>query len=139
MSNTQMRKKQVPCRKNTILVVDDEIRNLFRQLVRLELPDCKLDVAVNGAEALEMFRHKHHALLILDLHMAVMNGEKAFEEIEKLCAEQRWDMPSVVFCTGHEPTPMIRSLLAKTTKHCLLIKPVSNDVLLDAIKIRLNK
>lgn len=139
MTATEVRKKKQPCRKNRILIVDDEIRNLFRQLVKLELPQCKLDIAVNGDEALEMFRQAHHALLLLDLRMAVMDGEKAFAEIEKLCAAQNWEMPAVVFCTGHEPTPGVRNVIAKNPRHGLLIKPVSNDVLLDAIRSRLDQ
>ena len=143
MSNTKVTRpaqgKQVPCKKDRTLVVDDEIRNLFRQLVKLELPQCRLDIAVNGAEALEMFLLSHQAMLILDVRMAVMDGEKTFLEIEKLCTERNWEMPSVVFCTGHEPSPRIRAIVAQLPKHCLLCKPVSNDVLLDAIKTRLKK
>ena len=103
------------------------------------MPDYRLNIAVNGAEAIEMFRHNHHAMLLLDLRMAVMDGEKAFAAIETLCAEQNWEMPAVIFCTGYDPTPKVREIIAKDPRHCLLSKPVPNDILLETIKAHLPK
>ena len=131
--------EQVHCKRNRILVVDDEIRKLFRQLIALELPHCKLDVAVNGAEAIEIFRHVHHGLIIMDVRMSVMDGETAFTEIEKLCAEKNWEMPAVLFCTGFDASPKVSSIIAKNPRHGLVCKPVPNDELLEAIKARLDK
>ena len=60
-------------------------------------------------------------------------------DFEALCAEQNWEMPAVIFCTGYEPTPKVREIIAKDPRHCLLSKPVSNDILLETIKAHLPK
>ncbi len=122
-----------------MLVVDDEqnIRNLFQQLISLGLPGCRVDMAVNGAEAVEQFREVRHGLILMDLHMPVMDGEQAFLAIRALCDEENLEMPSVVFCTGFDPSHKVQNAIAGNPKHCLLRKPVTNDTLLEALKVRL--
>ena len=139
MSIVKVREKPAPCATNRILVVDDQIRDVLKQVLELELPECKVDVAVNGAEAVEMFRHAHHALLLLDLHMAVMDGEKAFLEVDKFCAEQNWEMPAVVFLTAYDPSHRLQTTIRRLPRHCILTKPVSNEILVEAIRSRLPK
>jgi CheY-like chemotaxis protein len=122
-----------------ILIVDDEldICNLFVRIVKGDLPDCRVDMAVNGLEAVSTFREGHHSILLMDLHMPVMDGYTAFMEIQKLCAEENLEMPAVIFCTGYAPPLALEQFLAKTPRHCLLHKPASIEVLLRAIKARL--
>jgi CheY-like chemotaxis protein len=128
-----------PCTPRRILIVDDEkaIRDVFQLVLTMGLPGCKADLAVNGAEAVSMFNDLHHELLLMDLHMPVMDGETAFYEIQKICDMNQWQMPSVVFCTGYEPSNMLKELIANQPAHCVLRKPVSNKILVDALKARL--
>jgi CheY-like chemotaxis protein len=128
-----------PCTKDRVLIVDDEqsIRTLFSQVLSFGLPDCRMDLAVNGAEAVESFREIHQAVVLMDLCMPVMDGNEAFDEIRKACEELKWEMPSVVFCTGYDPSQQVQNAIAGNPKHCLLRKPVTNDTLTEAIKIRL--
>lgn len=129
----------LPCDKGRILIVDDEktILRLFQMILSSSLPDRKIDLAANGAEAVELFKKNRHALLLMDLHMPVMNGKVAFEEVERFCAENKWEMPSVVFCTGFAPPDTICGLVSANPLHHLLSKPVSSDVLVDTVKSRL--
>ena len=122
-----------------ILVVDDEyeIRELFRRVLSCNRPNCRIDVAVNGAEAVESFRQARQGVILMDLHMPVMNGECAFIEIREMCYENKWEMPSFIFCTGFEPSYEICHIVAKAPKHCILRKPISNAALLDALQLRL--
>ncbi|MEI6972226.1 MAG: response regulator [bacterium] len=128
-----------PCDKNRILVVDDEkvILDLFWRLLSLRLPKCRIDIAVNGAEAVEQFRAAHHSVIMMDLRMPVMDGQQAFLEIQSLCREENVEMPSVVFCTGYDPPGMIQRLVAGNTKHCILHKPVPDNILLETLTMRL--
>lgn len=130
---------KLPCAARRILIVDDEktIRDLFLQLMSYSLPQCRIDVAINGAEAVEAFRQVRHCVLLMDLKMPVMDGEKAFLEIQKLCEAENWAMPSVVFCTGYDPSDRLRSIIAGNPAHCVLRKPVTNEQLMDAIRARL--
>ena len=131
-----------PCTENRILVVDDEksIRDMFRRLLSCgvyDLPKLKIDLAVNGAEALESFRTLHQTMLLMDLQMPVMDGEQAHREISKLCAQNRWQEPSIIFFTGYDAPPSIVRLVEENDHYYLLRKPVSKDPLIQALKTRL--
>ena len=128
-----------PCADKSILLVDDEkaIRRLFQMILRSGLPGYNIELAANGAEAVESFTAEHHKLLLMDLHMPVMDGQTAFSEIQKLCESKKWEMPSVVFCTGFAPPDLLRSIVNEDERHCILAKPISGQVLTDTIKGRL--
>jgi len=125
--------------KDRVLVADDEeaIRSLFSQVLSYGLPDCKVDLAENGADAVESFQENHHSVVLMDLCMPVMDGNEAFNQIRKVCDERNWEMPAVVFCTGYDPSQHVQNAIAGNPRHCLLRKPVTNDTLVEAIKIRL--
>jgi len=122
-----------------ILVVDDEktIRHLFLQIISYGLPDCRIDMAVNGAEAVEMFRQGHHQVVLMDLKMPVMDGQQAFQEIQNICNAENLKMPAVIFCTGYAPPSLIENIIQENPTHCLLKKPCTNQQLMDTIKSRL--
>jgi CheY-like chemotaxis protein len=102
------------------------------------LPEAKIDLASNGAEALEVFCKHHHAVLVMDLHMPVMDGKVAYFEIEKACKEKGWQMPAVVFCTGFAFPDTVKGIVAGNSAHCLLSKPVGSDVLVETVRKRLS-
>lgn len=129
----------VPPDKKRIMIVDDEsaIRKTFKMILSHSIPDCRIDLAGNGAEAVEAFEKGHHALLIMDLHMPVMNGQQAFNEIKKMCENKHWEMPSIVFCTGYAHPDIIKDAVTSNPVHCLLSKPVNNQTLVETVKSRL--
>jgi len=129
----------VACQKTHLLIVDDEemIRQIFKRVLASEFPSLTIDLAVNGLEAMKLFRLGHHGVVLMDLYMPVMNGERAYGEFERLCEKERWVMPSVVFCTGYNASQDIRKIVAVNPKHCVLEKPVKNQVLVDTIRSRL--
>jgi CheY-like chemotaxis protein len=134
--------KLQPCAQNRILVVDDDksIRDMFHRLLCCgvyDLPAFKIDLAVNGAEAVESFRTVHQTLLLMDLQMPVMDGERAFREVVDICTQNRWEEPSVIFFTGFDPPQSIVRLTEKNDRYCLLRKPIAKDALLQALRDRL--
>jgi two-component system response regulator YesN len=130
----------VPCDQGRILVVDDErsIRALFQMILAEELPGRRVDIASNGQEALDAFRSLHHAVLLMDLHMPVMDGHKAFCEIERHCRTGNWEMPAFVFCTGFAPPDALLDAIDASVTHCLLCKPVDTRTLVNAVRMRLH-
>ena len=128
-----------PCRKNRILIVDDEqsVRDVFSRVVAFHLPNCRVDLAVNGAEAVSSFRDVHHGIIIMDARMPVMDGEAAFAAIRELCNVENWVMPSVIFCTGFDPSHEVRNIVAANPAHCVLRKPLDSTILMEAIRARL--
>jgi CheY-like chemotaxis protein len=57
-----------------LLVADDHPVNLEVILRQLELLGLSADVAEDGASALALWQQTHHAIVLLDLHMPVLDG-----------------------------------------------------------------
>jgi len=123
-----------------ILVVDDEpsIVNLFKLILENYIQGVAVDKASNGAEALAMFSARRYDVIVMDLHMPVMDGQTAFLEIERVCRENRWPMPSVVFCTGYAPRDAVKKAISEGARHTLLNKPVRSEILVKAVQTRLD-
>ena len=129
----------LPCQKQRVLVVDDDeaVRRTLRQVLVSELPGVTIDVATNGMEAMKIFHVEHHAVVLIDLFMPVMNGEQAYRGIEQMCAREKWEMPAVIFCTAHNPSREVRNFVTSNSNHHFLQKPVKVPVLVDVIRSRL--
>jgi len=128
-----------PCQNDRILIVDDEeaLRHTLKLMLAPELPGVLIDTATNGMEAMKRFHADHHAVILIDLFMPVMNGEQAYRGIEQICAKDKWEMPAIVFYTAHNPSRELRNMVAQNPRHCLLQKPVKNEVLAETIRSRL--
>ena len=131
----------VPCDRCRVLLVDDEasIRFLFHMILSSELGNVRIDLAADGREAVGLFREGHHAVVLMDLHMPVMDGRAAFGSIEELCRSLHWEMPSVVFCTGFACTDAVLRIVQGSPSHCLLSKPVSSEKLVNTVRERLRE
>jgi len=119
-----------------ILVVDDDkaIRDMFSTIISSHMPNCTVDLAVNGKEGVEAFKKTKYNLIIMDLKMPVVTGDVAFRQIQDYCDQEKKTIPPVVFCTGYNPPSVITKLVKSEPKHCLLIKPVSIQNLIRIIK-----
>ena len=86
-----------PTLKQRVLIAEDleDTRISLQQYLQLSL-NVEVDVAVDGAEALEMLQKRSYSVLITDLRMPKLGGMKLFEEI------QSRKMPvTVIVTTGH--------------------------------------
>jgi len=122
-----------------LLIVDDEkhIRAIFLKVLSLMAPDVKVDIAVNGAEAVDAFREGRHDVLVMDLHMPVKDGFSAFKDIKAICENEHINMPAVIFCSGYQPPEELAEIIAREPRHCMLTKPVLVDTLMKEINSRL--
>jgi len=130
----------VPCKPGRILVVDDEqsVRSVTIRILRQELGGAyAYDEAANGKDAVTLFLREHHKVILLDLSMPVQDGEQAAHQILDLCAESQWETPAIIFRTGYAPPGNVRNLVACDPAHCLLRKPVRNQTLVRAVRVRL--
>jgi CheY-like chemotaxis protein len=125
--------------KYRVLVADDdqEVREMFLAVLSCDLQDCSVDLVINGAEVIGAFRSEHYDVIVIDVLMPMMGGEKAFIEIQKICKEEKLKMPCFVFCSGYDAPPSIRKLIDEDPRHCVLRKPVDPDDLVQALKNRL--
>ncbi len=130
----------VPCDSQQILVVDDDehVRCVFESVLRHAFADFRVEAVGNGAEAVKAFEQRHHAVVLMDLCMPVMDGRQAFGNIMDLCREKGWLPPSVVFCTGFAPPSSVSRAVASDPRHCLLSKPIGADLLTRTVRSRLS-
>ncbi len=125
-----------PCNKNRILIVDDDrlVRRTFRIIVSSELPECEMDMAGDGTEAVELFRESHHDIVILDVYLPIMGGLDAYRQIEKECESRGWQMPSIIFCSGFQVTDEAKEIMAKHPEYYIMQKPVTGSAVAEVLK-----
>ncbi|TFH17647.1 MAG: response regulator [Lentisphaerales bacterium] len=127
------------CDKERVLVVDDDsaTRDLYAAIINDDIPEVKVDLAVNGAEAVKMFQASRQSVILMDLSMPVMDGITAFRQIGEYCAKSGDEMPKVVFCTSYAPPETLKAVLSAGESHGFLNKPMTSDKLLKAVRERL--
>ena len=67
-----------------ILLVEDNVINRKLAVKMLEGLGCRVDVAMNGAEGVEMARRKEYAMIFMDCLMPMMDGFRATAEIRRI-------------------------------------------------------
>ncbi len=67
-----------------VLLAEDNLVNQKVAKRMLERAGCRVDVASNGLEAVEMWTKRHYALVFMDCQMPVMDGFTATQEIRSL-------------------------------------------------------
>jgi len=117
----------------SILMAEDSPDNCTITIAYLEDTPYKIDVAENGAIAVEKFAVGHYDLVLMDRQMPIMDGLTATRKI------RAWEREM-----GRSPTPIVAltaSALKGDREKCLaagctafLTKPIRQDVLLQAIR-----
>lgn len=116
-----------------VFVVDDDIS--VRESLELLLRHENLDVEtyVSALEFLGRPRAMVPSCLVLDVSLPGLNGL----DLQKRIAQDRHDMP-IIFVTGHGSVPMtVQAMKAGAVE--FLTKPLSEDVLLNAIRSALER
>jgi CheY-like chemotaxis protein len=134
-----MVEQEAQCDPSRLMIADDDpmIRRLFHSIVSGEMPDMTVETYPDGSAAVAGFRQSRHGVLVMDLHMPVMDGLRAFDEIERICRETGLSMPSVIFCTAFAVGNRVREIVKQDKRHCLLRKPVTPNQMMAAIRMRL--
>lgn len=118
-----------------VLVVDDDVRNIFALSKLLESEDMEVHTANDGFEALEALNSDHSLdIILMDIMMPGMDGYEAMEKARKI--------------NGYNRTPMIAvtaKAMAGDREKCLeagasdyISKPVDGDQLLSMLKVWLH-
>ncbi len=116
-----------------ILLVEDAADNILLIRAYLKQTPYVLDVAENGAIAVEMFKRKIYDLVFMDIQMPVMDGHTATRQMREWEREQGRQAGIILALTAHAlEEDRQKSLAAGCDGH--LTKPIKRAVLLDAIK-----
>jgi two-component system sensor histidine kinase/response regulator len=118
-------KRLVSIRGARVLLVEDNDMN--QQVATELLADAgfRVDLAENGAIAVDKVRHDHFDLVLMDMQMPVMNGVTATLEIRK---DRRFDaLPIVAMTANAMPDDRDRCIAAGMNDH--MAKPIEPDAL----------
>ena len=113
-----------------VLVVEDSQTNQFVAKRFLEKLGCRVELAANGAEALERVQHEAFDAVFMDCQMPVMDGYEATRRIRQL--ERGQNLP-IVAMTAHAMTGDREKCLAAGMDD-YVSKPLKSDLLLAALR-----
>lgn len=116
----------------TVLVVDDDVRNIFSLTKSLEAMQMKIVTAVNGKEAMtKLEENKSIDVVLLDMMMPEMDG---YETAKAIRREKKWKNLPVIAVTAKA---MIgdREKCIKAGASDYISKPVDVDQLLSLLRV----
>ncbi|MBN2259057.1 MAG: response regulator [Clostridiales bacterium] len=115
-----------------ILVVDDDIRNIFALSGILESHGIRIEIANNGAEALEKLKHSEKIdLILMDIMMPIMDGYEAMREIRKMKAFE--SLPIIALTAKAMKGDREACLTAGANEY--LSKPIDKNKLLSILRV----
>jgi CheY-like chemotaxis protein/signal transduction histidine kinase len=95
---TNLYDKDQMFRDKKILIVDDDMRNVFAITRLLEESHMQVAMAPNGAKALDILESAHDIdLILMDIMMPVMDG---YETMKKIRKNKNWDKIPIIALTA---------------------------------------
>jgi CheY-like chemotaxis protein len=132
----QARHRDAVLEGRRILVVEDDIRNVYSLTSILEPRGAKVAIARNGQEALDALEASAGSpeavdLVLMDVMMPVMDGLDATRRIRQ---DQRWSKLPVIMLTAKAmPDDQERCLAAGANDY--MAKPLDVDKLLSLVRV----
>ena len=120
----------LPLASRRILVVDDDVRNVFALTSALEQKGALVEIARNGLEAIDKLQHDAGIdLVLMDIMMPEMDGFQATKTIRQTLKNQPW----IIAVTANA--------MQSDRKECIdagmndyISKPINFDALVKALE-----
>jgi signal transduction histidine kinase/ActR/RegA family two-component response regulator len=122
--------------KPSILLVEDNRVNQKIATKMLEPIDALVTCALNGKEAVEIFRKNHFDLILMDCQMPIMDGFEATKLIRELEVNSS-RIPIIAVTANAMEGDRENCILAGMDD--FLMKPIDKDALVSTVNIWLNK
>jgi CheY-like chemotaxis protein len=123
-------------RGRTVLVVDDDARNLYALSGILELHGVQVLHAENGRKGIEaLAEHPEISLILMDVMMPELDGYAATAEIRQMPGHQ--DLPVIMVTAKAMPGDREKSLASGASDY--VTKPVDADDLIACVRHWLTK
>jgi len=120
----------------SLLLVDDDMRNVFALTHILEDKGIKVLVAKNGREALSRLAERDDVdLVLMDIMMPVMDGYEAIQEIRKQAKYQK--LPIIALTAKAMKGDRAKCIEVGASDY--LAKPVDSSKLLSMLRVWLYK
>ncbi len=132
----QARHREAVFEGRNILVVEDDVRNVFALTSVLEPKGARVTIARNGKEALAALEKEPHIdLILMDLMMPEMDGLEAIREIRK---NPKWaKLPIIALTAKAMRDDQERCMAAGANDY--LAKPLDADVLFSLLRVWMPK
>jgi CheY-like chemotaxis protein len=126
------RSREAVFEKRRILLVEDDVRNVFAITRVLEPHGAIMEIARNGREALDVLaRNPDIDLVLMDIMMPEMDG---FEATRAIRAERRWaNLPIIALTAKAMPDDRQKCLQAGANDY--ITKPIDIEKLLSLLRI----
>jgi len=128
--------KEAILRHKKVLIVDDDMRNIFALATVLEDKDMEVLIAENGKEALEFLdNHPDTHLVLMDIMMPEMDGHEAMQKIR---AQERFcKLPIIALTAKAMKGDKAKCIEAGANDY--LSKPVDTDKLISLMRVWLSR
>lgn len=124
--------KETVLNNKTVLLVDDDMRNVFALSSVLEERGMEIVIAKNGAESLEQLeKHPEIDVVLMDIMMPVMDGYEAMRQIR----QQRKFAKLPVLALTAKAMKGDRSKCIEAGANDYLAKPVNTDKLISMLRV----
>jgi two-component system sensor histidine kinase/response regulator len=130
-SVTQTTPKAAPARLLNILLAEDNLINQQVAARRLQKLGHTVDIANNGAEAVEALKAGNYDLILMDVQMPEMDGFEATAAIRAMTDEKR-RIPIIAMTANALPSDCERCLAAGMDDY--IAKPVHQRILVELIE-----
>ena len=122
-------------KNRSVLIVDDDMRNIFALTSALQAHDLQIEIAVNGVEALKKLNEKPATdIVLMDIMMPEMDGYDTIREIRK---QSRFSKLRIIALTA--------KAMQKDREKCIaagandyISKPIDIDKLLSLMRVWLS-
>ncbi len=118
-----------------ILVVDDDMRNIYALSAGLEEWGCQVQVANNGKEALQALAEGDYDLVLMDIMMPEMDG---YEAMRRLRADDRWRKLPIIALTA-KAMKEDRNKCLEAGANDYIAKPINMDKLQSLMRVWLQQ
>ncbi|MDQ8054577.1 MAG: response regulator [Pedobacter sp.] len=133
--NKQVSTLEKALKDKTILVTDDDMRNIFALSSALEAYDIKIVIANNGREAIDQLKaHPEINLVLMDIMMPEMDGYEAMREIR--LNKEHANLPIIALTAKAMKNDREKCIEAGANDY--ISKPVDVDKLLSMLRVWLS-
>ena len=87
--------------KGNVLIVEDNKTNQMLMSIILDETDVSYDIANDGIEALDKYKHNSYDIILMDENMPNMNGIEATKQIRQIEKENSKDKTTIVAVTAN--------------------------------------
>lgn len=123
--------KEDVMKDKSILIVDDDMRNVFALTSLFEDLGLKILIGKNGRDGIDKLQGNPVDLILMDIMMPEMNGYEAMEEIRK---DQKFrKLPIIALTAKAMPGDREKCIRAGATDY--LTKPIDSEKLISMLRV----